>query len=361
MSIEALKKRIKKVRRRLADKGLNGLVVTAEPNVKYITGFSGADSWAVITHNSIYLVTDSRYSEQAKKQCQLCRIILRTESMTEAVGEILKKLKSAKTIAVEGTCSISLYRKLKKDTGAKLKAATGIIEELRSIKDTNEAASIKKAASAASESLAEFLGSLKPGITENEAAGRLDFQLRRAGVVNSFDTIVAFGPNAANPHHIPSRKKLKTSDTILIDFGARYKNYCSDITRCFTLGRVSRFYKKVYDVVLHAQSAAIELIRDGAQITDIDAAAREVIKSHDLPVYEHGTGHGLGLEVHELPVVSNKSKGKLKAGQIITIEPGVYLPGRFGIRIEDDILVTKTGCTILSNTNLKAIQKIAIS
>ncbi len=165
----------------------------------------------------------------------------------------------------------------------------------------------------------------------------LDFQVRKLGATSSFETIVAFGPNASRPHHQPTTKKLKRQDTVLIDFGAKYKGYCSDITRCFAIGRASTFYKKVYDVVEQAQLAAIKMVKAGVEIVRVDAAAREVIRKTDLPVYGHGTGHGFGLEIHELPYLKPESKGKLKAGQIITIEPGVYIPGKVGVRIEDDI------------------------
>jgi len=189
---------------------------------------------------------------------------------------------------------------------------------------------------------------MKSGVTESELAGRLDFEIRKLGARNSFDTIVAFGPNASRPHHQPSKRKLKKRDTVLIDVGARYKGYCSDITRSLAAGKPTRLFERAYDAVQQAQTAAIKMMKAGAEIQQVDAAAREVIGKHDLPVYGHGTGHGLGLEVHELPVVSDKGVGKLKAGQIITIEPGVYIPGKSGVRIEDDVLVTKSGCRILS-------------
>jgi len=176
----------------------------------------------------------------------------------------------------------------------------------------------------------------------------LNFQIRKLGATNSFDTIVAFGPNASRPHHQPGKNKLKQNDTVLIDFGAKYKGYCCDITRCFTVGRLTAFYKKVYNIVEQAQTAATKMVKAGVEIVRVDAAAREVICKNDLPVYGHGTGHGLGLEIHELPYIKAESKGRLKAGQVITIEPGVYIPGRLGVRIEDDILITETGYKILT-------------
>jgi Xaa-Pro aminopeptidase len=189
---------------------------------------------------------------------------------------------------------------------------------------------------------------IKPGMTENELAGLLDFQIRKLGGTNGFDTIVAFGPNASRPHHQPSRKILKRNDTVLIDFGAKYKGYCCDITRCFAVGKSTAFYKGVFDVVEQAQAAAIKMVKADAEIVRIDAAAREVIRKNGLPVYEHGSGHGFGLEIHELPFLKAVTTGRLQAGEVITIEPGVYIPGKLGVRIEDDVLITKTGCKILT-------------
>ncbi len=240
------------------------------------------------------------------------------------------------------------FEALKKHVKARLRSVANVIETVRSSKDGSEITAIEDAASIAAQALKQILRHIKPGVTENELAGMLDFQIRRLGAKNSFETIVAFGPNASRPHHQPSRRKLKHKDTVLIDFGAKYKGYCSDITRCFVVGWPTTFYKKVYDVVEQAQAAAIKMIKAGVKINRVDAAAREVIDKNDLPVYGHGTGHGLGLEIHESPFLKAKGKGTLKAGEVITIEPGIYVPGKLGVRIEDDVLVTQTGSRILT-------------
>jgi len=237
---------------------------------------------------------------------------------------------------------------LKKNVNARLKSVANIVETVRSSKDSSEIAAIKAAARVAAQAIKQTLRHIKPGLTENELAGMLDFQIRKLGARNSFETIVAFGPNASRPHHQPSKRKLKPKDTILMDFGVRYKGYCCDITRCFVLGRPTAFYKKAYDIVKQAQAAAIKMVKAGVKITQVDAAARQVIEKNDLPVYGHGTGHGLGLEIHESPFLKPEGKGKLNAGQVITIEPGVYIPGKLGVRIEDDVLITETGCKILT-------------
>jgi len=271
--------------------------------------------------------------------------------MAEAVAKLIKKLKSVKTVALEKSASLADFDALKKDIKGRLKTTANIIESVRSTKEADEVAAIRTAGRIAAQALKQTLRYIKPKITENELAGRLDFQIRKLGARNSFETIVAFGSNASCPHHQPSSRKLKKNDTILIDFGVRYKNYCCDLTRCFAVGRATDLYKKVYDAVKEAQAAAIKMIKPGVEISQVDAAAREVIGKCDLPVYGHGTGHGLGLEVHEEPVISAEGKGKLQAGMVFTIEPGVYIPGKLGVRIEDDILVTEAGCNILSRNN----------
>lgn len=348
MDDRIMKKRIKAIRQKLAENGIDCLIITKPANVTYTTAFRGDDSWAVITARDVCLLTDSRYVEQAQKECLACRVICHNVSLSKAAAELLKKLKSVRTMAVEKSVSVADFELLKKNVNVRLKTVAGVIETVRSCKDGSEIAAIKKAAQIAAKALEKTLGYIRAGITENELAGMLNFQIRKLGAANSFDTIVAFGPNASRPHHRPTQRKLKRRDTVLIDFGVKYEVYCCDITRCFAVGGPTILYKKVYDAVQKAQTAAIKMIKPGADITSIDAVARDVIRKNALPVYGHGTGHGLGLEIHELPYLKAKGKDELKAGQVITVEPGVYIPGKLGIRIEDDILVTKTGCQILT-------------
>ncbi len=348
MNRDVMTKRIRAIRRELNKKKIKCLIVTKPANVTYTTGFMGEDSWAAITKGNVYLLTDSRYIEQARGECPYCTIIERSDSLAELVSKLVKKLKSVRTVTVEKTTSLADFETLKKHVKARLRSVADVIETVRSIKDNTEIKTIEAAASIAAQALKQTLRHIKPGVTENELAGMLDFQIRKLGATNSFETIVAFGPNASRPHHQPSRKKLKQKDTVLIDFGAKYKGYCSDITRCFVVGKPTTFYKKVYDVVEQAQAAAIKMIKAGVKINRVDAAAREVIAESDLPVYGHGTGHGLGLEIHESPFLKVESKSTLKAGQVITIEPGIYIRRQLGVRIEDDVLVTQTGYRILT-------------
>jgi len=348
MNRDVLRKRIRAIRRGLDKKKIRCLLVTKPANVTYLTGFLGEDSWAVVAGGRVYLLTDSRYTEQAQKECPSSKIIERAGLMAEAVAELVEKLKSVRTVAVEDTTSLAGFEQLKKNVKARFRTVAGIIETARSIKDESEIATIRAAAAVSTKALAQTLPQIKPGVTESELAGMLDFQIRKLGASNSFETIMAFGPNGSRPHHQPGKRKLREKDAVLIDFGAKYKGYCSDITRCFVIGGMAAFYKKVYGVVEQAQAAAIKTIRAGVKIKQVDAAAREVIDKAGLPVYGHGTGHGFGLEIHESPFLKPDGKGKLKAGQVITIEPGIYIPGKLGVRIEDDILVTETGYKILT-------------
>jgi Xaa-Pro aminopeptidase len=348
MKPEILKKRVRAIRRTLNKKRITCLLLTNPANVTYTTGFLGEDSWALITTRGVWLLTDSRYTEQAQKQCLYSKIIERTGPIAQAAAQLVKKLKLIKTVTVENSASLAAFEALKKKLNKRIKTSENIIEDFRSIKNQSEIAAIKKAAQIAAAALKKTIRYIKPGITENELAGTLDFQIRKLAAVNSFPTIVAFGPNASLPHYQPASRKLKKNDTILIDFGVRYKGYCSDITRCFAVGRPTAFYKKLCNAAEQAQAAALKMIKAGVEIKKVDAAARRVIAEYDLPVYGHGTGHGLGLQIHEAPTLAANMKGKLKAGNIITIEPGIYIPGKAGVRIEDDILVTKTGYKILT-------------
>lgn len=349
MDGEIRTKRLKAVRERLKEKRLNCLIITNPANVTYTTGFWGDDSWALIGPRGVYLLTDSRYSEQATKQCPHCKIIERKKPISETAAELIHKLKSLQTVAVENSTSIAIFRALGKSIGVRARAVAGIVEAVREIKDSGEVAAIRAAARIAAAALEKTRRFIKPRITENQLAGALDFEIRKLGGSNSFETIVAFGPNGSRPHHRPGERRLKKNDCVLIDFGVKYKSYCCDLTRCFEIGNAGALYKKAYEATLEAQLAAIKAIRPGVQIQQVDTTAKEVIAAYDLPVYAHGTGHGLGLEVHEMPAIAKNNKAKLQAGQVITIEPGIYIPGKLGIRIEDDILVTKTGSRSLSH------------
>lgn len=349
MNNNITKNRVKAVRSTLSKLKLDCIIITKPSNVTYVTGFSGDDSWSIITSKKSYLLTDSRYTEQAEQQC-CCTIIERKNSISKEAASLLNKQKSVQKIALESSSSISTFKSLRKALNTRLKTISDTIESIRSTKDNSEIKSISAAAKIAAESLRKTIRRIRPGMSEIELAGILDFEIRKLNATNSFETIVAFGSNASQPHHQPNVRKLRKNDTVLIDFGVKYKNYCCDITRCFSIGKPTALYLKAYEAVKNAHDTALKMIKNGIEIKKIDSAARKIIKDSGLPVYGHGTGHGLGLEVHELPILSPKSKDKLCSGMLVTIEPGIYIPVKLGIRLEDDILVTQKGCKILTKS-----------
>ncbi len=350
-----LRKRVEKLRKMLAGQGLDVLIIAGGADVTYLSGFSGDDSWLIVGRKDVWLVTDSRYTLQAKEECRNCKIYDRKGAMADAVRDVLKKMGRIKQVAVEDNIKLASFNSLKKKIKCRIKPVRNFVLTVRQIKDETEIKAIKKAAALAEDALKKVLPKIRAGISEAEVAAMLEFEIKRRGAAPSFETIVAFGSNSAKPHHRPTTRKLKKVDTVLIDYGAKLNSprgeaggYCSDSTRCFAVGKVNNFYRKVYQMVLEAQTNAINMLKAGIKAKDADAAAREIIKKAKLPSYGHGLGHGLGLEVHERPVVSFLSKDILQAGNVITVEPAVYLAGKFGIRIEDDVLITENGCEILT-------------
>jgi Xaa-Pro aminopeptidase len=349
MKNQIFKKRIRQVRQILAEKNFDAAVLTVPSNINYLSGFTGDDSWLVVTGRGLYLITDGRYTLQAKKQCRNCKIYERKTPIVQATASVLNKLPKIKTICVEDKIEVRFFNNLRKKLNHPLKPVGKLVESIRQIKEQTEIAAIGKAAKIAQTALAKTLRRIRLGITERQLADILEFEMKKFGAAPSFETIVAFGSNSAMPHYRPANRRLKKVDTILFDFGAKLNGYCSDLTRCFAVGRASELYKKVYRTVFAAQAAAIKAVKSGRPAKVVDAAAKKIIKSAGLPVFGHGTGHGLGLDVHELPTVFAFSKELLQAGNVITLEPAVYLPNKFGIRIEDDVLITEKGCRALSS------------
>lgn len=358
MTETVIKARTTALAKKLRQNEVDGIIVTAASNVSYLTGFMGHDAWVLVLGKRLWLLTDSRYTEQAQTECPYCKIIQRKKNLAIEASNILNRNKSVKNLAIEDTTTLAVFAGIKKQIKLKFKQTTNIIETIRSIKSDDEIANIKKASNIADASLDAVMKKMRVGMSESDFAGMLDFEMRKRNSVAAFDAIVCFGPNGSRNHHFPGPRKLRKNDTVLVDFGACFNGYRSDKTRTFAVGKVSKNFAKAYETVAKSQAAAIKLIADGAALKDIDAAAREVINATEFPVYGHGTGHGLGLDIHEIPFLSHISKEKLKAGQAITVEPGIYIPGKFGIRIEDDVLVTKTGCKILTRTNKSPELKI---
>ena len=349
MNITEIKRRVKSVRQHFKPQGVEAMIVIGVENVRYVTGFCGHDSWALILPHSVFLLTDSRYTEQARGECVGCKIIERKESLIKEIEAILAKARGISVVGVEDSCSVALLKRIRKGLAHKIKPVSTVVEKVRTMKTADEVKCIRKASKIAFDAMEWALGQLKVGMTELELSSLYEYRLSYYGAKIGFETIACFGANGSRNHHQPGRKKLRKHDTILLDFGANYQGYISDTTRSFAFGKVTPYFRKVYETVARAQKAGIASIKAGVKLREVDIATRAVIEPSEFPVYGHGTGHGVGLEVHELPWISKTDKkGILKAGQVLTVEPGIYLPGKLGVRLEDDVLVTETGYEIVS-------------
>jgi Xaa-Pro aminopeptidase len=342
-----IKQRVKKVQKLIKHEKIECLLLVTPANVTYTTGFVGHDSWAAITPHRIYLLTDSRYIEQAEKECQHCQVLKRSSSMIQLVAALCKRLRSLRTLHIEDSVTCASFSSLKKAVSVSIKT-TSSLKGLRSIKDPWEYKLTRKAVRLAIFAFECTIQEIRPGMREFEVAALLDYHIRKQGATNAFDTIVAFGPNGSRPHHQPGSRRLRANDTILMDFGARCQGYCSDITRSFSIGRTTDLFYRVYQTVKQAQLAAIAAMKPNVKLSDVDQVARHIIQKNGFPVYGHGTGHGIGLNIHETPCINSNTSDRVQSGQIVTVEPGIYLPGKFGIRLEEDVLITDKGIKILT-------------
>ncbi len=334
--------------------GLDGMVVSSTTNVGYLTGFTGDDSTLLLTPDRAILVSDGRYALQVAEECPDLEPSIRPigQPMPEALGGLARRLGLAR-LGFEGQATtVADFRDLAEAAdGVELVATKGRVESLRKIKDPTEVAAIREAIAMAERAFADLRAWLRPGVTEKAAADFLENALRRAGATAaSFPPIVASGPRSALPHARPSQTAVIERDSpILIDWGASGRPYKSDLTRVVTAGKVTPDFARAYGIVLEAQRRAIAAVRPGVMARDVDAAARGVIEEagHGAD-FLHSVGHGIGRDVHEAPTLRHVSEARLGPGMVVTVEPGIYLPGWGGIRIEDDVLVTESGCEVLS-------------
>lgn len=354
--------RIKHCRVVLADRKLDALIVVDPADVSYLTGFGGEDSVLVLTRNRRVLITDSRFTIQARQECPGLALHIRKDDMPGAVAQVLQRLKPRSrkifTIGIEADpISLSAYRSYRRSIQKGLKSIQPLVPVLRQHKDAYEISQIRKAIRVAQDAMRTLLSESSAGQTEKELAARLEYEMaRRGSTAPAFATIVAVGAHAAQPHAVAGKAKWRQNQSILFDWGATVNGYRSDLTRCFVLGKIRPVFADAYQRLLEAQLAAIEEVRDGVLLEQVDRAARRVLRRSKWPIYGHGTGHGLGLQIHEAPFLKPPGKrGKrgdkkvLSAGMVVTIEPGIYVPGRFGMRIEDDVLVTKRGSKVLTS------------
>jgi Xaa-Pro aminopeptidase len=341
---------------------VGAMLLTNPFNVRYFSGFTGEDSYLLVGGRWVRLLTDSRFTEQAKLDCPGIPAVIRTGRMTLAIQAVFAKF-PVRVLGIEGDhVTISMQSALAKALKPRLKALGSQVGAFREVKDDTELAAINRAVRAAQQGFELLVagGAAKfVGRTERQVAAELEYLMKTHGAEKpSFDTIVAAGAHAALPHHQPGDTRIRRGDSVLIDWGAMAGGYCSDLTRVVFTGKIPAQLARMYDVVHRAQQAGFSAVKAGVACQAVDAAARAVIAEAGLgEAFGHGLGHGLGLEIHEAPGLGKTAKGELSAGMVVTVEPGVYLPGVGGVRIEDDVLVTKDGCRRLTSltSDIKAM------
>jgi Xaa-Pro aminopeptidase len=343
-----------KLRRIVRKQGLDALLVTDAFNVTYLTGFTGDSTYLVLAADASRLLSDERFTLQLEEECPDLEASLRGagKSLLDFAAEHLRAC-GARRIGFEADALTVTLRSGLADRLPEigLQPTSGLVEALRAIKDREEVARIRRACELARRTFEVVRARWTPDLTEREAAAELEYQARRFGARGlSFPPIVGVGPRAALPHGRPTDQRVAEGDFTLIDWGVQEGLYVSDLTRILVHSKISPKLRRLYDLVLQAQQSAIAAIRPGVSCGDVDAAARNVLETAGYgKQFGHGLGHGIGLQVHELPRLSRGQPGTLSAGMVVTVEPGIYLPGWGGIRIEDDVLVTRDGCEVLTS------------
>ncbi len=337
--------KIEQIRKCFTEFDIDGLLITSPHNRRYATNFTGTAGVALITNDAAYFITDFRYTGQAEDQAEGYEVIQHSGSIIEEVAEITKK-HGLKALGFEQDfVTYSEWMQYEEGLQLELVPVSNLLEELRMIKTESEISILKEAADIADAAFKHILDYLKPGVPEIEISNELEFFMRKCGASSSsFDIIVASGWRSALPHGVASEKVIESGDFVTLDYGALHKGYVSDITRTVAVGEPSKQLKEIYHIVLEAQLEAVEKIKPGMTGIEADAIARDLITEKGYGEYfGHSLGHGIGLEVHEGPGLSPRSKGKLVPGMAVTVEPGIYLPQIGGVRIEDDILMTDSG------------------
>ncbi|AEI41208.1 M24 family metallopeptidase [Paenibacillus mucilaginosus] len=338
--------RVHRLRELLDEKGIPALFITNATNRTYMTGFTGSSGYVLITASRAVLLTDFRYMTQAPQQAPGYEVVEHAPKVAETVKDILAREGITRLGFEASDLSFSAYRSYAEGLSpVELLPTEGLVETLRMVKDEGELAVMQEAADLADRTFTHILDFLKPGVKELDIALEIEMFVRRNGAAStSFETIVASGERSALPHGKASEKPFGNNEFVKLDYGAYYKGYCSDITRTVVLGTPSDKHREIYGIVLEAQMAALEAIRPGMTGREADAVARDIITKYGYgDHFGHGLGHGLGMEVHESPRLSKLGDTVLKPGMTVTVEPGIYLPGFGGVRIEDDIVITDQG------------------
>lgn len=337
--------RLDKLRKSMQDQGLEALLITSPYNLRYISNFTGTTGLSVITLNKAYFVTDFRYTQQVAKQAVGFEIIQNLGPIYDEVGKIISRDHLRNLGFEENFVTYNVFERLTELVSAELIPVSGLIEELREVKDAGEITTIKKACEIADSAYQYILGEVKVGMSEIEVANKLDFHMRSKGASGvSFETIVASGLRSSMPHGVASDKLIEQGDMITLDFGCYYNGYVSDMTRTFAIGDPGQKLKDIYQLVLEAQLMVTEAAKPGITGVELDAVARDYFSKHGYgEAFGHSTGHGIGLEIHEGPNVSRLAEKAFVPGNVITNEPGLYFPDLGGIRIEDDLVITEIG------------------
>lgn len=328
---------------------MDAFIVSKPENIRYLSGFTGgSDAILLISRESNYLVTDSRYIEQAARESPEWEFCLEKPPDT---GMIAKLAGSYRKVGFEPhAVTYQEYMMLSKSLPCELYPLTQVVEEMRKVKEEEELQCLRKAAAAGAQVFDQICDLIQPGLSEKHIAAQIGFYLREYGCEKeSFDTISLSGQNAAMPHGMPGNDKLTPGDMLTLDFGGFYQGYAGDMTRTVAVSKADQCLVDRYQAVLEAQKKGVNMVKAGVSCRDIDLAVRESLKEHQLDQYfTHGLGHGVGLEIHESPRVSFRSEEILEKNMVITIEPGIYIPGWGGIRIEDTVIVKERGCEIIT-------------
>ncbi len=349
-------KRLRRVRAEMRLARAAALLVSHRPNLFYLSNFTGDNGILLVEADRAVLFTDPRFNTQAREECSghHLRIVITRKALLEEAGHYLRpRGRSRKILFEEDKLTVAQHRLARGAAGKRWlwKGTKGLVESLREVKDAEEISLMRDAARLGSSVMEHAMGLVKAGVSEQDLAAEIEYQMRKRGAEGpSFETIVASGPRAALPHGQATSKRLKERELVVLDLGVILRGYCSDLTRTVHVGRAPREVRRWYQAVLDAQTAARQAVRAGAEASQVDEAARRVLRGRGLErCFIHSTGHGLGLEVHERPGLGRNQKALLKAGSVVTIEPGVYLPGRGGIRIEDEVLVLDGGSETLTS------------
>ena len=344
--------RCEKLMKVLNEKGVDGAMITSRTNIRYFSGFTSDEAVVLINKDRRVLLTDFRYTIQAKEQSPDFEIVETSRAIaTDEISAVLREMGVEKCAFEDGYLTVRAFNSYK-DLPVELMPMTPDIDRIRLVKDAQEVEYLKKAQSIADEAFAELITVIHAGMTEKEVANELDHLLRKHGAdENSFDTIVGSGPNGALCHATPGPRKLREGDLVVIDFGCKYMGYCSDMTRTVAVGEPCDELKKIYNIVRRAQKAALDALTPNMNAKELDKIARDVITEEGYgPTFGHSLGHGFGLDIHESPYASTRSNDILLPGSTITVEPGIYVEGLGGVRIEDDCVLTEDGYIDLAHT-----------